>query len=332
MRISILGDGAWGSALAVNLAANQHDVSIWGPFPDYLAVMRGERSNPRFLPGVQFPARIKFIASAEIAAQAEMLVLATPTQYLRGVLKIFAPYFEPGRHRVVNVTKGIEEKSWDRASQTVEEIFGDIRRYVTLSGPSHAEEVSRGIPTAVVVAGSDPRCTSLAQRTFMNHNFRVYTSDDVVGVELGGALKNVIAIAAGIIDGMGLGDNPKAALMTRGIAEMGRLGAALGGEATTFAGLSGIGDLIVTCTSKHSRNRHVGEELGRGKSIQEILDAMGMQVAEGVRSSPGAYTLARNAGVEAPIIDQIYRILYENQSPGDAIRELMTRSAKPELG
>ena len=213
----------------------------------------------------------------------------------------------------------------------VEEEWGRVANYVTLSSPSHAEEVSRNMPTAVVVASAEAEAADKVRDVFMNGNFRVYTSDDVVGLELGGALKNVMAIAAGIIDGMGLGDNPKAALMTRGIAEMGRLGAALGGKAETFAGLSGIGDLIVTCTSRHSRNRYVGEELGKGRKIGDILAGMGLSVAEGVRTCRGAYELACRAGVETPIIQQMYRILYENQSPEQAIKELMNRSARPEL-
>ncbi|WP_288561204.1 NAD(P)H-dependent glycerol-3-phosphate dehydrogenase, partial [uncultured Victivallis sp.] len=211
----------------------------------------------------------------------------------------------------------------------VESVLGETR-YVVLSGPSHAEEVSRRVPTAVVAASADLALAELVQQSFINDNFRVYTGTDVVGVELGGALKNVMAIAAGIIDGMKLGDNPKAALMTRGISEMGRLGELLGGKAQTFSGLSGIGDLIVTCTSGHSRNRHVGEELGRGKKLPEILASMGMVVAEGVTTAKGAHALARRVGAETPIIDEIYAVLHEGRNVPDAIRNLMSRSAKPE--
>ena len=226
-----------------------------------------------------------------------MLLLATPTQYLRSVLDKLKPHFDPERHLLVDVAKGIEVDSWLRISEMVESVLGE-NRYAVLSGPSHAEEVSRQVPTAVVVASRNPHDAELVQTTFFNDNFRVYTGDDVVGVELGGALKNVMAIAAGIIDGMRLGDNPKAALMTRGISEMGRLGELLGGQARTFSGLSGIGDLIVTCTSGHSRNRHVGEELGRGRKLPESLRSMGMVVAEGVTTARGAYALARRVGAE----------------------------------
>ena len=259
----------------------------------------------------------------------ELLLLATPTQYLRSVLKQLQPFLEPERQLLVNVAKGIEVESWLRISEMVAEVLGRTR-YAVLSGPSHAEEVSRRVPTAVVAASENSADAELVQRIFLNDNFRVYTSADVVGVELGGALKNVMAIAAGIIDGMKLGDNPKAAMMTRGISEMGRLGELLGGKAQTFSGLSGIGDLIVTCTSGHSRNRHVGEELGRGRKLPEILQSMGMVVAEGVPTARGAYTLARKTGAETPIIDEIYAVLYEGRDVPTAIRNLMSRTAKPE--
>ncbi len=330
MKITVLSDGAWGTALAVNLLANRHQVTLWGPFPDYLEEMRRTRENSRFLPGVKLPDQLAFDADmVRATAGSELLLLATPTQFLRSVLAKLAPCFDRERQLLVNVAKGIEVDSWLRISQMVESVLGNTR-YVVLSGPSHAEEVSRRVPTAVVAASTDPADAELVQQTFLNDNFRVYTATDVVGVELGGALKNVMAIAAGIIDGMRLGDNPKAALMTRGISEMGRLGELLGGRAQTFSGLSGIGDLIVTCTSGHSRNRHVGEELGRGRQLPEILEAMGMVVAEGVSTARGAHTLARQVGAETPIIDEIYAVLYQKRDVPTAIRNLMARSAKPE--
>ena len=255
--------------------------------------------------------------------------MATPTQFLRGVLEKFRPCFRPERQILLNVAKGIEVNSWLRVSEITRQVLGESR-YVVLSGPSHAEEVSRGVPTAVVAASTDAEAAELAQKLFMNEVFRVYTSGDPLGVELGGALKNVMAIAAGIIDGMRLGDNPKAAMMTRAIAEMSRLGVALGGEATTFSGLSGIGDLIVTCCSGHSRNRHVGEELGRGKKLDEILQAMGMVVAEGVPTARGACALAHREQVEVPICEQVLAILEGRQEPAAAIRTLMTRAARAE--
>lgn len=330
MRIAVLSDGAWGTALALNLVANGHEVTQWGPFPDYLAEMARTRENARFLPGVKLPQELHFEPEMGKAVSGrELLLLATPTQYLRSVLKQLQPFLEPERQLLVNVAKGIEVESWLRISEMVAEVLGRTR-YAVLSGPSHAEEVSRRVPTAVVAASENSADAELVQRIFLNDNFRVYTSADVVGVELGGALKNVMAIAAGIIDGMKLGDNPKAAMMTRGISEMGRLGELLGGKAQTFSGLSGIGDLIVTCTSGHSRNRHVGEELGRGRKLPEILQSMGMVVAEGVPTARGAYTLARKTGAETPIIDEIYAVLYEGRNVPTAIRNLMSRTAKPE--
>lgn len=330
MKIAVLSDGAWGTALALTLLDNGHEVVLWGPFPDYLGEMRERRENFRFLPGVTLPEELRFEPEIGRAVEgAAVLLLATPTQYLRSVLDKLKPYYDPKKHLLLDVAKGIEVDSWLLIHEMVEAVLGS-GRYVALSGPSHAEEVSRRVPTAVVAASHSRDDAELVQLLLLNDNFRVYTGSDVVGVELGGALKNVIAIAAGIIDGMKLGDNPKAALMTRGISEMGRLGELLGGNAQTFSGLSGIGDLIVTCTSGHSRNRHVGEELGRGKELPEILAAMGMVVAEGVTTARGAYTLARRVGAETPIIDEIHAVLYKGRDVPSAIRNLMSRSAKPE--
>ncbi|MBE6370370.1 MAG: NAD(P)-dependent glycerol-3-phosphate dehydrogenase [Lentisphaerae bacterium] len=332
MKTTILSDGGWGSALSGVLAANGHQVVMWGPFPEYLDEMRTTRTNRKFLKGITFHDSVTFESNmAEAVADADLIVLATPTQYLRGVLEeLQKNYHRSANALLVNVAKGIEENTWLRISQMVSEFLPQAP-YAVLSGPSHAEEVARSVPTAVVAAAATEENAKIVQKAFMNNNFRVYTSCDVVSVELGGALKNVIAIAAGIIDGMHLGDNPKAALMTRGIAEVGRLGEALGGSAMTFSGLSGIGDLIVTCCSGHSRNRHVGEELGRGKTLEVILKEMDMVVAEGVRTSIGAYTLARRAGVETPIIDEIYNVVHNNSSATEALKRLMSRSGKMEF-
>ena len=329
MKIAVFGDGAWGTALALNLIANGHKVIIWGAFPDYLEEMKKKRENFRFLPGVELPEEMEFECDAERAVRnCDVILLATPTQFLRGVLKKMNNSVAPGR-LVVNVAKGIEKNSFLRISQIVKEELGFVT-FVSLSGPSHAEEVARKVPTAVVAASNSEEAAETVQKIFMNENFRVYTSNDVVGVELGGALKNVMAVAAGIIDGMQLGDNPKAAFMTRAISEMGKLGELLGGKQSTFSGLSGVGDLIVTCTSGHSRNRHVGEELGRGKTLDEILKDMGMVVAEGVPTALGAYTLSKKAGASTPLIDSIYSILYEGLAADKALKELMTRQAKAE--
>jgi len=329
MKISVLGDGAWGTALAMVLVGNGHDVTIWGAFPDYLAQMDKERENSRFLKGIRLPDQLNFNSDMAAAAEANWLLIATPTQYLRSVLEVLKPSFDPKRHAIINVAKGIENNSLLTISEMCREILGECR-YCALSGPSHAEEVSRQVPTAVVAASDDAALAESVRDLFINDTFRVYTSDDPVGVELGGALKNIMAVAAGIIDGMKLGDNPKAALLTRGIAEMSRLGAALGGKPATFAGLSGIGDLIVTCTSGHSRNRYVGEQIGLGRKLPEIQAEMGMVCAEGVKTAVSARALSRKCGIEAPLVEAVYATLYENKPPAEAVRELMTRKAKSE--
>ena len=329
MKICVAGDGAWGTALAINAVQNKHDVVLWGAFPEYLDQMRNTRENSKFLPGVKLPDVLEFekdIAAALV--ESDIVICAIPTQFLRNVLKKMAGNI-PDNAIIVNVAKGIELNSWLRISEIMEQEVGKIK-YVDLSGPSHAEEVARGVPTAVTAAGENIEDAKKIQQALMNEKFRIYTSNDVIGLELGGAVKNVFAIAAGIIDGMKLGDNPKAALMARGIAEMGRLGEALGGKRATFSGLSGIGDLIVTCCSGFSRNRHVGEELGRGRSLDDILKDMNMAVAEGVPTAKGIRVLAQKRGVEIPIIDEIYSVLYENRPAKDAIFSLMTRSAKIE--
>ncbi len=330
MKVTILGDGGWGTALSTVLANNNVDVAVWGAFPEYLAEIARNHTNHKFLAGVTLPENIQYEADmAKAVDKADIIMLATPTQFLRSVLNQFQPLFKVRQHHILNIAKGIEEKSLMRISEMTLEILGP-HSYAVLSGPSHAEEVARKVPTAVVAASTDPTLAKQVQQLFMNEYFRVYTSNDVIGVELGGALKNVVALAAGIVDGMELGDNPKAALLTRGIAEISRLGVALGGHAQTFAGLSGIGDLIVTCASKHSRNRHVGEELGRGHKLPEIIAAMQMSVAEGVKSAPGAYQLAQSHQVPTPIIDEIYAVLYADKSPQTAIRDLMMRDPKSE--
>jgi len=331
MKITILSDGGWATALSQLLIRNGHKVTMWGPFPEYLDEMRETRLNRKFLTGVLLDDRLLFESDMQKAVHdAELIVLAMPTQYLRSVLAKFKPFFKQNQHLLVNVAKGIEIDSWMRISEVTKDVLGSCR-YVGLSGPSHAEEVSRQIPTLVVAASQNQKDAETVQSAFMNSKFRVYTSDDLCGIEYGGSLKNVLAIAAGIIDGMSLGDNPKAALITRGIAEMSRLGEKLGGKAETFMGLSGIGDLIVTCTSGHSRNRHVGEALGHGLSLADIKKEMGMVVAEGVYTAKGAKHLADTNDIEAPIIQEIYAVLYEGKTPLAAIHDLMCRDAKPEI-
>lgn len=330
MKICVISNGSFGTCLASILCENGHEVILWGHEVDYVEEMKVTRKNPRYLKGFDLPEKLGLSSDlSEATDGAELIVLATPTQFMRSSIEGLAklslknPLF-------ANVAKGIEVKSLKRISELVEEYFPGNHRFVALAGPSHAEEAVAKIPTALVAASEDKDCAEIVQTAFMNDYVRIYTSDDVTGVELGGALKNIFAIAAGIIDGMGLGDNTKAALMTRGIVEMARLGEALGGKPETFNGLSGIGDLIVTCTSQHSRNRFVGQELGKGRNMSDIQKDMGHAVAEGVKTTESAWNLARKLNVETPIIDEAYAVLYQDADPKEAVYRLMTRDAKEE--
>jgi glycerol-3-phosphate dehydrogenase (NAD(P)+) len=329
MNISVISDGGWGTAMAQHLVGLEHQVTIWGAFEDNIAAMQADGENRRFLAGVKLDPRLKYTTDIDYAVEsAEIIVLATPSQFLRNSLELLKGRVKQGQI-FVDLAKGIEVTTGKCMHEVVEEILGEVR-YVVLSGPSHAEEVARNIPTAVMAASTDVDAAKTVQQEFSGGCLRVYTSADVIGAELGGALKNVFAIAAGITDGMGLGDNSKAALITRGIVEMARLGEALGGEAATFAGLSGIGDLIVTCTSGHSRNRFVGEELGKGKTLDEIKEQMGRVVAEGIRTTESAYALAQARGIDTPIVNEVYACLYQGKSPKLAINQLMNRPLKVE--
>lgn len=331
MRIAVLGAGSWGTTLAILLSKNSHAVSLWSYKEEEAARIHATRENPAYLPGIHLPPDIRVTSSLPSAvADVEALVAAVPAQYLRGVVGELQGRLAR-EALLVNVAKGIENGTLMTMSQVLSDMLPDLPEgnISTLSGPSHAEEVSRGIPTTVVAASANPETARRVQAVFMTPAFRVYASGDLRGVELGGSLKNVIAIAAGIIDGANLGDNTKAALMTRGIAEITRVGVALGAQARTFGGLSGIGDLMVTCMSRHSRNRYVGVEIGKGRKLAEILSEMVM-VAEGVTTTQSAHQLARNAGVEVPIINEVYRILFEEKDPLVACHDLMTRDPKEE--
>ena len=331
MKIAIISDGAWATAIAILLVKNNHNIHLWGPFPEYIEEMRKTRKNTRYLKGQTLPNELNLTHSIDEAINnAELIVLASPTQYARKCLQNIAEIGISPNQIVVNVSKGIEIGSLNRISQMCTEILGEIH-YVVLSGPSHAEEVVKGVPTAVVAASEKPEVSQKVQNIFMNPVFRVYTTNDVTGVELGGALKNVYAIAAGISDGMELGDNTKAALITRGIAEMARLGVALGGQQETFSGLSGVGDMIVTCASSHSRNRFVGEQMGKGFSLDAIKKKMGFVVAEGVETTKSAYALSKKLNVDTPIINEVYADLYEGKDPRQGLTDLMTRKAKTEF-
>ena len=330
VRVAVLGDGAWGTALALTLHTNGHKVKVWGAFQENIDLVNQLHENKKFLPGVTIPADLEFTSDMEDAVRdARIIVLATPSQYLRGVLQKFKPFLLPDTQIIVNIAKGIEVSSLLPMSELCRQELGNTH-YVALSGPSHAEEVARRIPTLVVTACADRDIAEYVQRVFMNEFFRVYTSFDVVGAELGGALKNIYAIAAGFVDGCGLGDNTKAALMTRAIAEMSRLGKRLGGKKETFSGLSGVGDLIVTCTSRHSRNRYVGEELGKGRKIDEIIRSMNMVVAEGVKTCEAAYALSERWNVDTPLIHGIYEVIHDGRDAREVVHALMTRRAKTE--
>jgi glycerol-3-phosphate dehydrogenase (NAD(P)+) len=330
MTVGFIGAGSWGTTLAVYLAENGHDVRLWSHGEEQRHRLRSERENVTYLPGVRIPDSIGIVEDIVDAASAPIVVIATPTQFIRSTLAPVDPALL-GDAVVVSVSKGIERGSLLRISQMLAETHGILpERFVALSGPSHAEEVSRKVPTTVVCASEEMESALTIQDLFSSDSFRVYTSEDLLGVELGGALKNVIAVCAGITDGLGYGDNTKAALITRGLAEITRLGVSLGAHAQTFSGLSGLGDLVVTCFSRHSRNRYVGEQIGRGRELADVTTEMSM-VAEGVTTTESAFQLTEKVGVEMPIIQQVYRILFEGKNAREATRDLMRRETKHEI-
>ena len=328
MKIAVLGSGGWGTALALVLLENGHDVTLWSYTEEESAVLRQTGENP-MLKGVAVPKELKLSSDLSCVKGCGAVVLATPSFAVRTTAKAAASLLEPGAV-LVSVSKGIEKDTSLTLTDAIEQEVGDAHPIVALSGPSHAEEVGRHIPTVVVSASKDRSAAEQVQDLFMNERFRVYASDDVVGVELGAALKNVIALCAGISDGMGYGDNTKAALMTRGLTEIARLGVAMGGRRETFAGLSGVGDLIVTCTSMHSRNRRCGILIGKGTPTQQAVKEIGA-VVEGYYAAANARTLARKVGVEMPITEAAYQVLYEGKDPRQVIVDLMTRERKHEL-
>ena len=326
--IGVIGAGSWGTALAVLLCGNGHEVTLWSIIEDEVHTLQTKRENPDKLPGVKLPEKIEVTSDLEKAVSGkQVLVLAVPSPYVRSTAHTMKPYVAEGQI-IVNVAKGIEEDSLKTLSQVIEEEIPQALVAV-MSGPSHAEEVGRGIPTTIVVGAHDRKTAEYLQGIFMNEVFRVYTSPDVLGIELGAALKNVVALAAGIADGLGYGDNTKAALITRGIAEIARLGTAMGGKVETFSGLSGIGDLIVTCASMHSRNRRAGILIGKGYSYEEAMKEVKM-VVEGVYSAKAAVWLAEKCGVQLPIIEQVNAVLFEGKRADEAVKDLMLRDKKIE--
>lgn len=324
MKIQVVGAGSWGLALARLLALNGHDVRVWCREEDDPDSLRETRESLLFLPGVKIPESIEI--STETDPDSEIAVLAVPSHVMRTVVERYP--FSPDTIRV-SVAKGIENDTLMRMDEVIHEVSGEVP-VVVLSGPSHAEEVARDKPCSVCVAGADSQACDKVQDAFHSPNFRVYTTPDVIGVELGGALKNVIAIAAGVCDGLQLGDNTRAALITRGLAEISRLGVAMGADPITFAGLSGMGDLIVTCTSTHSRNHSVGVRIAHGMTPDEAESASPM-VAEGVRTAKSVHALSKKYEVETPISEQVYRVLFEGANASQALTNLMTREAKSEL-
>ncbi len=330
-KASVIGSGSWGTTLAMVLNENGHEVTCYTIEQSTIDDVANKQENSRYLPGVKIPPEITFTLSLEEAVSgADIIVNAVPAQVTRKVVPEVVKYAGNDRALWVTVSKGIENGTYKRISEVIHEAGAvENDRIVVLSGPSHAEEVSRKIPTAIVSASSNMQAAEAIQKAFMNAYLRIYANDDIIGVELGGALKNIIALAAGICDGAEFGDNTKAALMTRGLVEMNRLGVKLGARSSTFAGLSGMGDLIVTCMSQHSRNRYVGEQIGKGRTLQQVLDEMVM-VAEGVTTTKAAYELARKHGVEMPITEKVYEVLFEDSSAGKAVASLMQRQAKSE--
>lgn len=329
IRVGILGAGSWGTALAFLLHKNGHDVTVWSIDKAEVAMLQKEREHKSKLPGVRLPEEIQITNDLEEGMKdKDFLVLAVPSVFTRSTARSMKPFLKPGQ-KIVNVAKGIEETTLMTLSEQIEEELPEADVAV-LSGPSHAEEVGKGLPTTCVVGATTEETAEFLQSAFMSDVFRVYISPDILGIEIGGSLKNVIALAAGIADGLGYGDNTKAALITRGIAEITRLGVKMGGKAESFSGLTGIGDLIVTCASVHSRNRRAGFLMGQGKTMKEAMDEVQM-VVEGVYSAKAAIKLAEKYGVSMPIIEQVNQVLFEDKSAAEAVKELMLREGRTEL-
>jgi glycerol-3-phosphate dehydrogenase (NAD(P)+) len=330
-RFAILGDGAWGTCVALLLAQrSENSVTLWSARAESARELREKRENKRLLPGVKIPQNVHLTADIEEAVSGvDYLIAAIPTVYLRATLQRVSGFI-PADRPMVSLAKGLEVDTFLRPTEILRELLGP-RPLAVLSGPSHAEEVSSGKPTTVVAASADSDLARSVQQQFANERFRVYTNDDMIGVELAGALKNVIGIAAGICDGLGFGDNAKAALLTRGLVEMARFGVALGALQHTFYGLAGLGDLITTCVSPHGRNRMVGSRLGRGEKLSQILASMNM-VAEGVYTTRSVHERAQRMGIEMPITTEVFRVLYQDKEAQQAVGDLMLREPKGERG
>ena len=328
MKIAVLGSGGWGTALAMLLSENGHTVTLWSYLEEESRTLRETGENP-FLPGVKLPSELDYTTDLSCAAGKDAVVFATPSFAVRTTAEAVKPWLDD-RMVLISVSKGIEKGTSLRMTQIIRQVTGDLCPVAALSGPSHAEEVARGVPTAVVSACEDEKAAEFVQDLFINQRFRVYSSADTVGVELGAALKNVMALCTGACTGMGCGDNTKAMLMTRGLAEAARLGIALGGRRETFAGLAGMGDLIVTCTSMNSRNYRAGILIGQGVPVEEAVKRIGA-VVEGYYAVDSARELAKQAGVEMPITQAAYEVLYQGKDPHTVLDELMRREKKHEI-
>ncbi|RJP28698.1 MAG: NAD(P)-dependent glycerol-3-phosphate dehydrogenase [Candidatus Omnitrophota bacterium] len=328
-NIAVIGDGGWGTTLAIILAGKGYSVTLWGAFPKYVSQVKETRINEKFLPDIKIPRQVVLTHDLEEALyQKDIVVLTVPSQYIRGVLEKIKKNDYPRRAIYLSGTKGIEIGTLCRISQIIEEELGKVKIAV-LSGPTIAHEVALGVPTAAVIAANNREISKSLQEVFMTDAFRIYTNSDVIGVELGGSLKNIIAIACGISDGLGFGTNTKAALLARGLAEISRLGKAMGARQNTFSGISGLGDLVTTCISQYSRNRFVGEQIGKGISLKDINSKMQM-VAEGLPTTKSVYELSIKYRVDMPITSQVYSVIYKNKPAYKAVRDLMTRQGKSE--
>lgn len=328
-KIAILGDGGWGTTLAIILAEKNYSVTLWGAFPEYIKTLQQKRINSKFLPGIKIPSSVSFSADLnQTIICNDIVVIAVPSQYLRDVVRKIKNI--PGYKNKIflSVTKGIELKTLKRMSEVIRELLGNIKLAV-LSGPTIAHEIAVKNPATAVIASGDRKIRKTLQHIFMTERFRIYTNSDIIGVELGGSLKNIIAIASGICDGLGFGTNAKAALLSRGLAEISRLGKAMGAKKETFSGISGLGDLVTTCVSSYSRNRYVGEQIGKGKTLERIQSHMQM-IAEGVPTTKSAYNLSKKYNVRMPITSEVYAVLYKNKPVAKAVKDLMTRDKKEE--
>lgn len=329
-KISILGTGGWGTVLSILLHNKGFKVSLWGATPDYVKFLKKNRENTKYLQGIKIPSDLSITSNIDDAqSKANIIVVAIPTPYVRKIIKTLKNHYISGTP-IVSLTKGIENETLMRGSEILRDVLGE-QPIALLLGPSHAEEVARKLPTTIVAASEDMKLANEIQNIFMTNRFRVYTNSDVIGVELGASVKNVIAIAAGICDGLNFGNNSKAALITRGLAEIIRLGVAMGGQRNTFSGLTGLGDLITTCVSQYGRNRLVGEQIAKGKKLSQLLKEMD-QVAEGILTTKSVCKLAEKYNVEMPITNEIYNVLFEDKDPLKAVNELMVRNPKSETG